>query len=591
MVIIIMKLSDYVFDFLSDRGLKHVFMLSGGGCMHLCDSLGRSKLSYVCCLHEQAAALAAVGYAQYTGNFGAVLVTSGPGGTNTITGIAAAYVDSVPLIVLSGQVKTSDMSKGTVRMKGFQEIDITSIIRPITKYAAAVTVPEDIRYHLEQALYLAKSGRPGPVLLDIPLDIQACMIDETCLRGFKGAPVKKQTDASVSEAAELLVSAKRPVIIAGYGIRTSGAADRFISLAEKIHVPVLTTWKAMDLMPENHPDFYGRPGNIAGRGPNFIQQNADLIIAVGARLDFGQIGYEQERFAVHAKKIIVDIDENELRKFKFNVEMPIPKDAGDFIGCLDDELGNFIFRDRCWLARCAEWKIKYPVIKREHLQMNGYVSQYALINFLSEKTVSTDVFAPGNSGGCSEIFMQAFKVTGGQRVISLNGIGSMGTGLPAALGAAVASGKRVICVNGDGGFQMNIQDLETIHRLNLPIKFFILNNNGYNSIRQTQTNYFSSFFVGSSPESGVTLPDVCNVANAYGVQCIRVSAYKELCCNADYIMDGDGPFICEVMVDPHEKTIPRLQSTMNEYGRMISGSQENLYPFLSDEELNNNILY
>ncbi|MFH1387615.1 MAG: thiamine pyrophosphate-binding protein [bacterium] len=591
------KLSDYVMKFIAAAGVKDVFMLSGGGCMHLVDSLGRNPdLKYISCLHEQVVAFAATAYAQYTNNLGVALVTTGPGGTNAITGVAGAWTDSIPLLVLSGQVKRADLAKNVgVRTLGFQELAVVSIVKPITKYAVTVLEPKEIKYHLEKALYLAKSGRPGPVWLDIPLDVQATMVDEAELAGFTAEPEEKQeTDIrdKISQIIDLINNSKRPVMIAGYGIKISKSEENFIELAKKLNIPVLTTWKAMDLLPEDSPLYYGRPGCIGQRGANFIQQNSDLVIALGARLDYGQIGFDHESFARQAKKIIIDVDGAELNKFKFKVDIKINADASVFINELENQLGKLKNVDRAvWLKRCQDWKDKYPVILPEHWQKKDLVSTYALVDTLTKHSGQDDVFAPENSGAASEIVMQALRLKSGQRVISTNTLGSMGSGLPASIGACIASGKkRTISVNGDGGFMMNIQDLETVARLKLPIKYFILNNDGYGSIRNTQRNFFKGFYVGSDHTSGVTIPDLEKIATAFGLKYFKIANNSELEVKVKAALFEPGPVLCDVVIDPAEPTMPKLTSELKADGSMVSKPLEDLWPFLERGEFKANMI-
>lgn len=598
------KLSDYVFKYLAEYGVKDVFMLSGGGCMHLVNSVGTNPdINYYCCLFEQAVSLSADAYAQYTGDIGVGLVTTGPGGTNAITGVAAAWTDSIPLLMISGQVKTSDISGKTVRTLGYQELDIVSIVSPITKYAVTVMKPENIAYELDKCIYYAKTGRPGPVWIDIPLDIQASMIDESSLKRFtpegklpangenKNVSLTSDcavdNDACITKTLEMIKEAKRPVIIAGYGIRLSNSVDEFVKLADILGIPVLTTWKAMDIVPEDYKNYYGRPGNIGQRAANFIQQNSDLVITIGARLDFGQIGFESETFARAAKKIIVDVDPAELDKFKFNIDLKVNMTAGYFINSLLEKIYDVsepLADISEWKNYCDNLKNKYPVITDDLINVKGGASSYLLMKLLAEKTDSGFIFTPGNSGACSEVFSQAYAIQSGQRSLSTNTLGSMGTGLPESIGGAIASGKKTICINGDGGFQMNIQELETIHRLGLPIKFFVLNNNGYGSIRNSQNNYFNHFYVGSEPGSGVTIPEFERIAYAYKLRYVKINDNNEMIEKLSDVLDGNDPVLCEVMISPEESTLPRSQSKVLPDGKMKSVPQEDLYPFLPREE-------
>jgi len=584
-------------QFIAGTGVKDVFMLSGGGCMHLVDSLGKNPdLNYICCLHEQVAAFAATAYAQYTNNLGITLVTTGPGGTNAITGVAAAWTDSIPLLVLSGQVKRADLSKHVeVRTLGFQELDIVSIVKPITKYAVTVLEPKEIKYHLEKALYLAKFGRPGPVWLDIPLDVQSAMIEENELLSFteKFTP-KNGTDLTekIFQAIEMINQSQRPVIIAGYGIKISGSEDRFIRLSNRLNIPILTTWKALDLLPEDSNIYFGRPGCIGQRGANFIQQNSDLVISLGARLDYGQIGFTHKTFAREAKKIIIDVDETELNKFNFNIDIKINSSADLFIDEFENQLNKLRNINRStWLEKCYEWKEKYPVVLPEYWQKKDYVSTYALVDLLSKLSDNDDIFVPENSGAASEIVMQALRLKKGQRVITTNGLGSMGSGLPASIGACIASGKRrTLSVHGDGGFMMNIQDLETVSRLKLPIKYFVLNNGGYGSIKNTQRNYFQGFYVGSGNSSGLTIPELKKIANAFNINYIAISKNNELESRVQEALSFTGPVICELFIDPEEQTMPKLSSAIKPDGSMISKPLEDLWPFLDREEFKANMI-
>jgi acetolactate synthase-1/2/3 large subunit len=585
-------------DFLAARGVRHVFMLPGGGCMHLVDSLGRNRsLEHVSCLHEQAAAIAAEAYAQYTNSVGVALVTTGPGGTNAVTGVAAAWVDSTPCMVISGQVKRPDLMAGRgVRQMGMQEVDIVSIIRPITKYAVTVTEPRAIRYHLERAFHMALSGRPGPVWLDIPLDVQAAEVDVNSLEGFgppaAGTPSPALLDGQVRGLIEILWRSQRPVILAGNGLRLAGAVEEFVALVERLGIPLLTTWKAADFVPEDHPLYCGRPGSIGQRGANFALQNADCLVAVGARLDVAQVGYSHQQLARGAAKVVVDVDERELQKFSPPVELPICADARSFVRALAQQTAGEPRQEwGAWLARCKEWQRKYPVITAAHWEDTGYVNTYALVDVLSDLLGEQDLLVPGSSGACSEITFQAFRVRKGQRVLNNQGLGSMGFGLPASIGACLASGRRrTVCINGDGGFQLNIQELETVSRLQLPIKFFVLNNQGYASIRAAQRSYFEGRYVGSDASSGLTLPDIAAVARAYGLRAVAISDHSQLRQQVADVLASHGPVVCEVLTAPDQATAPRLSSVQREDGSMVSRPLEDLWPFLDRDELRENML-
>jgi acetolactate synthase-1/2/3 large subunit len=585
------KLSDYVMQFLADKGLTHVYMLAGGGAMHLDDSLGRcSGLQYVCNLHEQACAIAAEAHSRVTNHLSAVLVTTGPGGTNTITGVAAAWLDSTPVLFISGQVKRADLKRDSgVRILGVQEIDIVSIVDSITKYAVTIEDPQSIRYHLEKAVYLALTGRRGPVWIDVPLDVQAAQIDPASLPGFVPDDVPAATSSAeelrkqVAEAIELLRAAERPVVLAGNGIRMSGALEQFTRVVEKLRIPVLTTWLGLDLIPDEHPLCFGRPGSLAPRGANFTLQNCDLLLIVGSRLDMAMTAYAHDRLARGAKKIMVDVDPAEIRKMKTQIHVPIVADAGAFLTELDKQSTDVDPRRwKNWVKRCEEWKSKYPIVLPEHRNRPGELSMYHFSEVLSDHLAEGDVIVPGSSGFAIEIFLLCLKIKRNQRCFHNRGTGSMGFGLPAAIGAAVAGGRRTICVDGDGGFQMNIQELATVERLKLPVKFFIANNDGYASIRASQTGYFQRL-VGADRTSGVTLPELEKIAYAYGLPFVRISDKNNLNESIKDVLQSEGPVVCEVMVAANEERIPRASSFIRPDGSMGSKPLEDLFPFLPRE--------
>ncbi len=593
-----MKLSDYVMERIADTGVKHVFMLPGGGAMHLNDSLGRcNRLEYIVNLHEQASAIAADAYSQYTNNLGVGMVTTGPGGTNTLTGVAAAWMDSIPLLIISGQVKQEDMATGRgVRQMGFQEIDIVSMVKPITKYAITITEPAEIRYHLEKAIWSAQNNRQGPCWLDIPLDVQAADIEPAELNGFQ--PPETKTDKTlatkISQLIEALKTAKRPVILAGNGIRSARVEDSFINLIKILQIPVLTTWKAMDFLADDHPLYAGRPGAIGQRGANFTQQNADCLITIGARLDFGQTAYNHANFAPQAQKIFIDIDQAELDKMNPPPELSICADAGDFIKEMLKQLtDSTVIASKLWskwLKQTKIWQQKYPVVLPEYQKDTGYVNDYLLIDLLAREMTGNDLLIPGSSGACSERSMQAFKVKKGQRIFNSQGLGSMGFGLSAAIGGCIASGqKRTITIEGDGGFAMNLQELETVKRLNLPIKIFILNNQGYASIRNTQNNYFDGRCYASCTAGGLTLPDWEKIAKGFALPYQRLDNHKELLSKLKLILAETGPVVCEVQVAPNQQTAPRVTSRKTADGRMESTPMEDMAPLLERDEFAKNM--
>ncbi|HEY4246636.1 MAG TPA: thiamine pyrophosphate-binding protein [Lacunisphaera sp.] len=595
-----MKLSDYVIDMVARTGVKHVFMLPGGGCMHLVDSLGsHPKLTFICNLHEQATAIATDAYGQFTNNLGVALVTTGPGGTNTLTGVAAAWLDSTPCLFISGQVKRADMKGNSgVRQKGFQEIDIVRMVEPITKYAVTVTDPSTIRYHVEKALYLARNGRPGPVWIDIPLDVQAANVDEAAMRAFDPSEVAPPDTAhavrlAATQVLGLLKTAKRPALLVGNGVRLDRALESFNALLEVLKVPLLTTWKALDFVADDHPLYVGRPGGVGQRGANFTQQNSDLIIIIGARLDFGQTAYVHANFARGARKVVVDIDAAEIGKLQMNVDVPVVAGAGAFMEALretirtSDSLPDY----SSWLAQAHAWVKKYPVCLPEYRNITDGVSNYVLIEELSKVMRPDDLLIPGSSGACSETTMQAFRCKDGQRVFNSEGLGPMGFGIPAAIGGCIASGgRKTICLDGDGGFVMNIQELEVVRRLKLPIKFFILDNNGYGSIRQSQNVYFKGRLVASEPSSGLTLPDMTKVAESYGIESCVIANHDELAAGVAAVLNHDRPVICVVKITPSQATAPRVASGQRSDGSMYSKPMEDMAPLLDRAEFLENMI-
>ena len=586
-----MKLSDYVMRFLAREGVRHVFMLPGGGAMHLVDSLGQcEELEYICNLHEQACAVAAEAYARVTNTLGVALVTTGPGGTNAITGVAAAWLDSTPTLFISGQVKRADMKgESGVRQLGVQETDIVSIVQSITKYAVTVTDPLTIRVHLERAIHEARSGRPGPVWIDVPLDVQAAEIDAETLPCWEAErpPTSDEegVDVLTSQIIELLNLAQRPVILAGNGIRLAGAQEDFQSLVDLLGIPVLTTRLGVDLIPSAHELCFGMPGSIAPRGANFTLQNADWLLILGARLDMALIAYAPEKLARAAKKIMVNIDPAEIRKVASIIDVPVCADAKVFISALRGQAAHLIPRDRArWTAQCREWKARYPFVLPEHYEAVGGVSLYAFSDALSDALGPDAVILPGSAGNTGELFLTAFKVKSGQRVFHNKGTGAMGLAQPAAIGACVASSRRsTICIDGDGGFQMNIQELETVRRLGLPIVFFVVNNKGYASIRASQGSYFGRL-TGADATSGLTLPDVMAVAAAFGLNTARIADQRNLRGQIESVLAMPRPLVCEVVAIPDEARAPRVASMKRPDGSMVSNPLEDMWPYLDREE-------
>jgi acetolactate synthase-1/2/3 large subunit len=591
------KVSDYFAQFLACRGIKHIFMLAGGGCMHLVDSFGsQSDMEYVCCLHEQAVAFATQAYAEYLGTLGAALVTTGPGGTNTVTGLAAAWLDSTACIFISGQVKRADLLTGRgVRSMGPQEVDIVSIVTPLTKYAKTLIEPNDVRYELEKAVYYATSGRRGPVWLDVPLDVQAVMVDETTLRGFTPDPVVNQTRDirdKAAQAIKLLKTAERPVLFIGNGARQAYLIGLVEELVNTVKIPVLLTWKAMDMLPDDHAYFGGRPGSIASRGANFTQQNADWIMVLGARLDLPQVAFSHKNFARAANKVLVDIDAHEIAKFDMTIDVPVHADVHDFLKEFLFQLKEIVLPNTAtWMKKTKSWLTTYPVVLPEYWEEVGHVNTYVLTEVLSEQCTPQDVLAPGSSGACSDIFLQCFRLKQGQRVVNAPSLGAMGTGLPGTIGTCLASGgRRTICINGDGGFQLNIQDLETVKRLKLPIKYFILCNGTYASIIGAQRSHFKGHLVGSDPSSHLTLPDVIKVAEAYGIKAMEIKDQTDIRREVAAVLAYGGPVVCAVHVSSNQATLPRATTSTRADGSLFSLPMEDLAPPLPRDEFCANMI-
>ena len=593
-----MRVADYIFREVANRGIDHVFLVTGGGAMHLNDAIGlEPRLKYVCNLHEQACAIAAEGYARITGKPSVVCVTTGPGGTNAITGVAGAWLDSIPMIVISGQIKretcTAFYPELNLRQLGDQELNIVDVVRPITKYAVTVKNPEDIGYELSKAFYLATSNRPGPVWLDIPLDIQAAHLDITKLKPFNIKDVKEdiQIDSIVfSQAIEQLKKSKRPAIIAGIGVRHAHAIDKMLEFAKNNQIPILTSISGIDLIESNNPLFFGRPGILGERAANFIMQNSDCFLVLGTRMGIRITGYAYDKVAREACKIMVDIDEAELNKPTFIPDIKIHADVGEFLDKSLAELPPKTITNNQWLTYCKKLKEKYPVITEAHRTRVDYVSSYVFPELISQYCNDDTVVVTGNGVAYTSTF-QAIPIKKNMRVFANEACASMGYGLPAAIGAAFAGKNReVVCITGDGSLQMNIQELQTLKNYNLPIKLFVYNNGGYLSIKLTQKAFFNGHFVGSESGSGVILPELEKIAQAYELPYVKISNNQEAKELLPNILKQSGPVIVEVLTDPFEELGPKAASKKLPDGRMISAPLEDLAPFLPREEFLENML-
>ena len=590
-----MKLSDYVMKFLVEKGVKTVFMLPGGGCMHLVDSLGRdSNLEYVTCLHEQAATIAAESYAQNTNKLGVVLVTTGPGGTNTVTGLAAAWIDSTPLLVISGQVKRSDLKGGTgVRQMGNQEVDIVPVVKTLTKYAVTVMDPLQIREILEKAYCEATSGRRGTVWVDIPLDVQAAEIDESALTPFNPPKEISTEDKSViSQIKTQIEQSKRPVILAGNGVRAAGMEKIFRDFVHKFKIPTLLTWKSIDMLDNDDEIYFGCPGNMGHRYANFILQNSDCLLILGSRLDSSLTAWNHENFAPRAKKIIIDVDSSEIEKLKMNFAIKLVADLKNVIPSMCEIEYDFDKETlENWLEYCRRMKNKYPAVTADMKNQADFVNVHAFVEELSNQLTANDVIVPESSGGAGEIVYQAVKIKYGQKIRNAAGLGSMGFGLPYALGACIANDRRrTVLINGDGAFQLNIQELATVAGQNLPIKIFILQNGGYASIQATQRNYFGGNYVGSDFNSKLFLPDIEKVACAYGLKTFQIKNNSEMKDAISNVLNSEGAVLCLVKASPFEVAMPRVQSVKLPNGSMASKPLEDMYPYLDESEIKENML-
>lgn len=572
--------------------------------MHLNDALARCPdLQYVCNHHEQASAIAAEAYAKATNNLGVCMVTTGPGGTNAITGLAGAWFDSTPCLFLSGQVKRADrMFKPDstplgVRQRGIQEIDIVSVVRPLTKYATTIVDPSSIRYHLEKAVHLARSGRPGPVWIDIPIDVQAAPIDENSLKGFDPAELSLPARAAdlgeqVREIIQRFNVSERPLLMIGNGVRLAHAEKDLDQLLNTLGIPVASTWVAMDLIGSDHPLYVSRPGTLAPRAANFALQNCDFLLSIGARLDLPVVGWSASEFARAAHKVMVDIDSAEIGKLSQFMNTMVCADAGDFIREFLRQKTSIAPRDRsCWLRKCDEWKQRYPLIQPQHRESTGRVSIYHLAEAIAEEVAPEDQLVSGSSGSGIEIFLFAYPSRKGQRVFHTAGLGAMGFGVPASIGVSLATGKRrTVCVDGDGGFQFNIQELATIAEHNLPLKFFVLNNDGYASIRASQTNFFGQPNIGCGEKTGLRLPDFRDVARAYGLNSASIEGQADLRQQVRQVLQTPGPVLCDVKVIPDELRAPRVTSVQRPDGSFVSKPLEDLWPFLDRDEFARNML-
>ena len=591
------RVADYVVQFLEDYDVEDIFAVSGGGSIFLCDAVaGAKNLKYYCCHHEQAVAFAAEAYARTKNSLGVSLLTTGPGGTNAITGTCCSWIDSVPHLFISGQVFLNQtIGTSGLRQLGVQEINIIDLVQPITKYAFMVVEANTIKYHLQKAVHLAAIGRPGPVWIDIPANIQNAKINEEDLIEFDPTEIKEVSNpefaGKVVEVARLLKKSKRPLILAGHGVRLAGASVDFIKLAEAHQIPMITSWNGDDVVNADHDLFVGRPDTFAARGVNFAIQNADLLISIGSRLPFMVTGYNSKDFARNARVVMVDIDQAEMDKSCLNLFSKVYSDAKVFLIALNEQLQDDLFQVPVeWVEQCQNWKKKYPVILPEYKDQQGSVNSYYFIELLSGLLKANDVIV--TDMGLSFVGThQAFVNKKGQKLFTNSGFAPMGWGLPAAVGACIAHKKqRTICLTGEGGLMMNIQELATVMHHKLPIKLFIYNNGGYLTIKQTQQLGFNARLMGSNADSGISFPDLVKIAEAHGIPAIRLDSHKNLKENIQKFLKEEGMGVCELMLDHEQDQCPKAINRRKPDGTTEPTVFEDMYPFLDKEEVEANML-
>ena len=613
------RVADYIAKRTHEAGAKHVFLVTGGGAMHLNDAFGRHKgLTPVCFHHEQGASIAAESYFRVSNRVAILNVTTGPGGINALNGVYGAYVDSLAMIVISGQVKKETYLRNysiPLRQLGDQEVDITSMVRPIVKYATVLQDPKKIRVVMDKAIFLATYGRPGPVWIDIPIDIQSTLIEYTSLESYQGGIEGLIKDPDVTEntkfeltklklfddpkfkldidqIVEKLINSKRPVVFAGMGVRLSGMHSQFLDLIEKLKVPVVTGWNAHDVLTNDSPFYVGRPGTVGDRAGNFAVQNADFLLVLGSRLNIRQVSYNWKSFAANAWIAMIDVDGAELEKPTLNIDLKIHARLQDFIPYFNKLLDGYLTPDNhySYLSWCRQRISQYPVVLSEY-KTSSKLNPYVFLDYLIKQLKNDEVIVTGN-GSAAVVSFQVAELKLGQRMYSNSGNASMGYDLPAAIGACIAlGGKRVICIAGDGSLMMNLQELQTLVGYNLPVKVIVINNNGYHSIRQTQQAYFSDNMIGVGPEDGVTLPDFVALAEAFKISAKAVRVMSDWnTSEVNEMMLNDKPVLIEVFVDPEQAFSPKLASRKLDDGTMVSPSLEDMAPFLPREELKKNMI-
>lgn len=592
------RVSDYIADFLAEKKATQIFTVVGGGAMFLNDSFGHHP--ELCCLynhHEQACAMAAEAYARVNNEMAVVCVTSGPGAINALNGVAGAYMDSIPMLVLSGQTKSTLTVKASglkLRTLGNQEFNIMSAIGEMTKYGEMIMDPNEIRYVLEKAYYLANTGRPGPCWIDIPLDIQSAMVETECLKGFETGEVSvpEIENSTMQEVMQRINLAERPVIYAGNGIRISGGYKEFRKLVERLRIPVVTCWDSIDLIESDNWLFAGRGGTMGDRAGNFAVQNSDLVLAIGTRLNIYQVGYQVKTWAREAYTIVVDIDSEELKKPTVRIDLPICADAKAFMQKLMQEAPTETRkRNDKWIEQCNRWKERYPVYRNNTEMNKKYVGVYHFIHELSSSLAPGEITVVAN-GSASVVGSQTYVIGQNQRFLMNCGLSSMGYDLPAAIGACMANGKkRIICIAGDGSIQMNLQELQTIVTNKLPIIIFVINNQGYHQIRLTQRNIFKNKLVGVGPESeDLGFPDLKKIAYAYSIPYYSCENDEELTDVLKLVLKEEGYVLCEIFTSTDQLFEPKSATKRLEDGTLVSPPLEDMAPFLPKEELKENMI-
>ncbi len=591
-----MRVADFIFKFLTDKGVDTVFMISGGQAMFLVDAVYQNKkLKTICTHHEQSAGMSADAYGRLTGKLGVALVTAGPGAVNITNGVVGGWTDSAPMMVISGQSGLSYVQyqqEHPIRQFGIQGINIKPLVEKVVKYFVTVDDPSKILYYMGKAYYLALNGRPGPVWIDVPLDVQKMEVPNSLLEEFQ-PPLEKVNsvilEEQISQALELLAQAKRPIILVGQGVRLANAVDEFQGVITKLKIPVLTSRLGIDLLNSDNELYVGRPGNYGERSANFAIQNSDLIISVGCRLASALVGHDPKNFGKHAKKVVIDIDDEELQKPGVKIDIKINNDAKRALSEILKAADKFkIPKFSTWISQCNHWKKVYPVVLDSYKNEKP-VNSYYFTDKLSDYATKDDMIIV-DTGTCFHVACQVWKIKKGQRFLTTGGLSSMGYWAASIGGCLANNRRRTVVITGDGSLQMNIQELATIKHNNLPIKIIIFNNNGYLLIRHTQKNFMEGRLFGEGPKTGVWCPDSLKISQAYGIKGVRISKVSEVDSKIKEVMEHDGPVICDVMTPEWQLIIPRISSEKMPDGSLVAKPYEDMYPYLPRQELRKNMV-